>query len=109
MFALELLSSFSSLGMRGPMAWLELAVHGAVAVTCAVAGRMLRTGAPGAPRLAVVGVVSRAVVSIQALLWTRLPSNVAPGSRGFLIALAVATAIVWVSVLRWSSGQRSSA
>ena len=43
-FAVELLSVLPSIGMRGPAAWIELAVHGAVAIMCAVAGRMIRDG-----------------------------------------------------------------
>ena len=103
MFALELLSALPSMGMRGMPAWIELVVHGAVAIVCGVAGRMIRIGTPAAPALAMWGILARAAISIQSLFWTTLPSEVAPGTRGPLTALACINALVWVGVVRWSA------
>ena len=64
MVAIELLSTLPSMGMRGAIAWIELALHGAVAVLCAVAGRMIRLGTPASP-LAVGGIIARAAVTIR--------------------------------------------
>jgi hypothetical protein len=102
MFALELLTALSSIGMRGPRAWIELGVHGLVAVVCAVAGRMIRMGAPSAQPMAVFGIVARAAISIQSLFWSVLPRDVAPGARGPLVAVACANAIVWLGVVYWT-------
>jgi hypothetical protein len=101
-FAVELISALPTMGMRGAPAWIELTVHGTVAIVCAVAGRMLRIGTPAAPALAVSGVVARASIAIQSLFWTTLPQDVAPGTRGYLAALACINALVWLGVLYWS-------
>ena len=101
-FAVELISALSTMGMRGLPAWIELGVHGVVATVCGVAGRMLRIGAPAAKALAASGILARAAISIQSLIWTTLPRDVAPGTRGLFIALACINALVWLGVLYWS-------
>jgi hypothetical protein len=101
-FAVELLSVLPSIGMRGPAAWTELTVHGAVAIVCAVAGRMIRHGTPAGPPLAAAGILGRAAITIQALFWTTLPQDVAPGTRGIFIALACVNGLVWLGALYWS-------
>jgi hypothetical protein len=106
MFAIELLSTLPSMGMRGPLAWIELAVHGGVAVLCAVAGRMIRLGTPAASPLAAIGIIARAAVTIQSLFWTRLPTDVAPGTRGIFTALACVNAAIWLGVLVWTRSRR---
>src|SRR6186997_3357716 len=80
-FAMELLTALPSIGVRGPAAWIELIVHGLVAVACAAGGRMLRIASPAGPAVATVGVATRAVISLQSLFWTVLPRDVAPGAR----------------------------
>jgi hypothetical protein len=100
-FAAELLTTLPTFGMRGRLAWLELAAHALVTVTCAVAGRMLRIDSPSASGLAAVGVTLRALVSLQSLFWTALPRDVAPGMRLPLALLACAIAAVWLVMIRW--------
>jgi hypothetical protein len=102
MFAVELLTALPSIGLRGPRAWIELGVHGLVALVCAVAGRMIRMGAPSARPVAVFGIVARAATSIQALFWSVLPNDVAPGTRDPFTALACANAIVWLGIVYWT-------
>ena len=102
MFALELLSTLPSIGMRGALAWIELGVHGTVAAVCAVAGRMIRLGTPAGPGLAAAGIIARAAVAIQSLFWTRLPTDVAPGTRGVLTVLAWVNAAIWLGVVFWT-------
>jgi hypothetical protein len=109
MFALELLTVLPSLGMRGPRAWIELAVHGLVAIVCAVAGRMIRMASASAPPVAVFGIVARAATGIQSLFWTALPSDVAPGTHGPLAALACVNAMVWLGVVYWTRESASPA
>ena len=99
-FAVELLNAFPSLGMRGRIAALELAVHGGIAMWCAVAGRMLRLGSPSAPAFAAVGVGLRAVASLQALFWSALPQNTAPGTQLPLVLFTCGTAAFWLLVIR---------
>jgi hypothetical protein len=103
-FAAELLTTLPSVGVRGPLAWLELSVHAIVAMTCAVAGRMLRIDSPSATTVAAAGVIARAIISLQSLFWTVLPRDVAPGMRLPLALLACAIAIVWLAVIRWIGG-----
>jgi hypothetical protein len=103
-FAAELLTTLPSIGVRGRLAWLELALHGIVAMSCAVAGRMLRIDSPSAPLMAAAGVIARAVVSLQSLFWTVLPRDVAPGMRLPLALLACAIAAIWLAVIRWLAG-----
>jgi hypothetical protein len=99
-FAMELLTALPSIGVRGPAAWIELTVHGVVAVTCAVGGRMLRNASPAGPAVAAAGVVMRAVISLQSLFWTTLPRDVAPGTHLPLALLTCANAALWLIVIR---------
>jgi hypothetical protein len=99
-FAIELLTALPLIGVRGPGAWLELLVHGTVAVTCAVGGRMLRIASPAGPVVAAVGVAARAIIGLQSLFWTTLPSDVAPGTRLPLGLLTCANAVFWLIVIR---------
>ena|SRR5687767_1809412 len=98
-FAVELLGTVPSLRMRGVPAWFELAFHGATAILCATAGRMMRTGAPAALSAATLGVVAAAATAVQSLLWTALPRDIAPGARGPMLALAAATAGLWLFII----------
>ena len=99
-FAMELLTALPSIGVRGPAAWIELTVHGVVAVTCAAGGRMLRIASPAGPAVAAAGVATRAVISLQSLFWTTLPRDVAPGTHLPLALLACANAAFWLVVIR---------
>jgi len=101
-FAVELLTALPSIAMRGVRAWIELTIHGAVAVGCAVAGRMIRQGAPAAAAIAAASILARTATSIQSLFWSVLPRDVAPGTRGPLAALACLNAIVWLGVVFWT-------
>ena len=104
-FAVELLSALPSMGMRGPRAWLELAVHGAVAMFCAMSGRMIRIAAPSALVAAAIAVGLRAVVSLQSLYWTTLPRDLAPGAQLPTAILTCLNAAFWLFVIRRLSRQ----
>jgi hypothetical protein len=104
-FAVEALAVMPSLGVRGPIAWIELAVHGIVALVCAAGGRMLRIESPVGPAVAAAGVAARAVISLQSLFWTTLPRDVAPGARLPLALLTCANAVFWLIVLRLPAGK----
>ena len=99
-FAMEFLTVMPSIGVRGAAAWIELVVHGIVAIACAAGGRMLRIASPAGPAVAAVGVVARAVISLQSLFWTALPRDVAPGTHLPLALLTCANGIFWLIVIR---------
>ena len=98
-FANEIFAAGPSLGMRGAPALVELAVHGVVTVLCAAAGWMLLAAAPAALPVASGAVAAAALVSIQSLVWTRLPRQTAPGERVPLVLLILAHAIFWLVML----------
>jgi hypothetical protein len=99
-FAMEFLTVMPSIGVRGPVAWIELTVHGIVAVACAAGGWMLRIESPAGPAVAAGGVAARAVISLQSLFWTVLPRDIAPGTHLPLALLTCANAICWLIVIR---------
>jgi hypothetical protein len=99
-FAIELFASVSSLAMRGGVAILELAAHAAVAMFCAVAGYMLLIRAPAARGAARAAVIVAALGGIQAIYWTVLPRQLAPGEALPTLAVVCGSAVFWVFVLR---------
>lgn len=103
-FAMELFSSASSLGMRGPSAIVELLVHAAAAMFCAAAGYLLRNGAPAARAGATAAVIVAALVAIQSIYWTVLPRQTAPGESLPMLAVVLASAALWLAVL-WTGGR----
>ena len=103
---MELLTVMPSIGVRGAAAWIELVVHGIVAIACAAGGRMLRIASPAGPAVAAVGVVARGVISLQSLFWTALPRDVAPGTHLPLALLTCANGIFWLIVIRLLPGER---
>ena len=100
-FAMEALTVMPSIAVRGPVAWIELAVHGIVAMACAAGGRMLRIESPAGPAVAAIGVAARALTSLQSLFWTALPRDVAPGMRLPLAILVCVNALFWLVVIRF--------
>ena len=101
-FAVLASRSFSSLDSRGLPAVAELALHGAVAVLCAVAGWLLRVGNAAGRRLAATGLVVNAGTTIQALYNSALPRDVPPGlALPFSLVTAVHTA-AWLLYLKRS-------
>jgi hypothetical protein len=107
-FAVEFLATLPSIGVRGPGAWIELVVHGIVAMTCAAGGRVLRIASPAGPAVAAVGVGARAMIGLQSLFWSALPRDVAPGTHLPLALLTCANAVFWLIVIRSISGRHPS-
>ena len=99
-FAIELFASVSSLAMRGGVAILELAAHAAVAMFGAVAGYMLLIRAPAARGAARAAVIVAALGGIQAIYWTVLPRQLAPGEALPTLAVVCGSAVFWLFVLR---------
>jgi hypothetical protein len=98
-FAVEASSSLTSLGMRGAPGAVELSIHGAVAALSVAAGWALWQSSPSGPKLARVAIVAAALVSLQSLYATALPSNVFPSDRLPLALLTVTHAAVWLAYL----------
>lgn len=103
-FAVEASSSLGSLGMRGALGAVELVVHGAVAALSVAAGWALWQSSPGGPKLARVAIVAAALVSVQSLYATALPSHVFPSDRLPIAALNVIAAAAWLAFL-WHSAR----
>jgi len=108
-FAAELLKTLPSIGMRGPVAALELVLHGLVAATCVAAGWSLRQGAAAGPALARIALIAVAITAVQSLYWSLLPGQTKPGDELPLALLAIAHSTAWLMYLHRSSRVRSSA
>jgi hypothetical protein len=106
-FAAEVMATLPSLGMRGPVAAIELIAHGAVAALCVTAAMALWGRQPHGVPLARAAVVLSAAVSIQSLYWSILPSQTKPGDELPLAVLAVAHAAAWLLFLARSAHVRS--
>lgn len=101
-FAVEAASALPSIGMRGLAGAAEIAAHGLVAALSVAAGWALWQSNPAGPALASVALVLSAVVGVQGLYWSVLPSNVFPADRLPWAALIVAHAAAWLVYLRRS-------
>ena len=108
-FSLELGETLPSLGMRGPLAILELAAHGAVTALSVAAGWSLWNSRPHGPMLARVAVPGLAIVAVQSLYWTVLPRQTSPGTELPLAAFATAHAALWLLYLHRSARIRAMA
>jgi hypothetical protein len=106
-FAVEASSSLGTLGMRGASGAVELIVHGAVAALSLAAGWALWQSSPGGPKLARVAIVAAAVVGVQSLYATALPSNVFPSDRMPLALVTVLHGAVWLAYLSRSARIRA--
>lgn len=108
-FSMELGVSLPSLGMRGPLAIVELAAHFAATALAVAAGWSLWLRRPHGPMLARVAVIALALIWIQSLYWTVLPRQTSPGSELPLAALSIAHAAVWLAYLHRSARIRAMA
>jgi hypothetical protein len=97
-FAPEALLVLPSIGYRGWIAAVELAVHAAVAALAAAAGLALWNGSPDGKRLATIAIVAALARNVQSLYWSALPNATLPGDETltagitlFVGALALAT------------------
>jgi hypothetical protein len=88
-----------ALAFRGPIALVEIAAVGVIAVLSVAASWSLLNDAPHGLPLARIALIATTSREILALCWTRLPSNVAPGTRGFYAAMMTAHAVAWLAYL----------
>ena len=108
-FSLELGETLPSVGMRGPLAIVELAAHFAVTAVAVAAGWSLWNSRPHGAMLARAAVIGLAVVAVQSLYWTVLPRQTPPGAELPLAAFATAHAAVWLVYLHRSARIRAMA
>ena len=106
-YAAELAGALPSLGIRGAPAIVEVIVHGFAAALAVAGGWSLWTASPHGPVLARAAVIASAVVSVQSLYWSALPSQIAPGDHLPLAVLAVAHAAAWLAYLQRSRRVRA--
>lgn len=102
-FSAELAKTLPSLGLRGPIAALELLAHGVVAATCVAAAWALLNRSPHGPRLARLALVSAALAAVQSLYGSVLPTQIIPGDELPLAAFAVAHSGFWLIYLSRSA------
>ena len=88
-----------SLGFRGWIAAIELVVTGFAAALSVAAAWSLWNRAPHAVPLARFALILSTARTVQSLYWTRLPSDVVPGTERILTAFAVAHAGAWLIYL----------
>jgi hypothetical protein len=99
-FASAAAATGRSLEFRGVIALIELVASGAIAVLSVAAAWSLLNGAPHRIPVARIALVATTLRELLALYWTRLPSNVAPGTRGVYSVMMVAHAAAWLVYLR---------
>ena len=108
-FSLEVGETLPSIGMRGPLAILELAAHLAVTALSVAAGWSLWHSRAHGPMLARFAVIGLAIVAVQSLYWSVLPRQTSPGTELPLASLATAHAAIWLVYLHLSSRMRTMA
>ena len=99
-FAAEALMVLPTIGYRGALAALELAVHGGVAAVCAAAGFALWNDSPDSKRLAAIAIVVAVLRVIQSLYWSVLPNNTVPGDEPLIAGLALIAGLGALAVVR---------
>ncbi|PYR93068.1 MAG: hypothetical protein DMF84_10715 [Acidobacteria bacterium] len=81
------------------MALVELAASGVIAVLSVAASWSLLNRAPHGIPLARIALIATTLREMLALYWTRLPSNVVPGTRGVHSMVMAAHAAAWLIYL----------
>lgn len=105
-FSAELAIALPSLGMRGPIAALELFVHGGVAAACVAAAWALWNRKAHGPMLARAALIGAALAAVQSLYWSVLPSQTVPGDELPLAVFAIVHSGAWLLYLRRSAHVR---
>ena len=106
-FAAEVTGAMGTLSMRGPVAVIELVVHGCITAFAVAAAWGLWIGTPNAPAVAQAAVACCAIEVLQSLGWSRLPHDIPPGDRLPFALVAITHATGWIGYLRKSRRVRS--
>ncbi len=88
-----------SISFRGPGVVLLVALRLLAAAIGVAAGLALLGRRPGAAALARLALVSGAAVEVAISLWSKFPSNLAPGERPFVLAAVLAYYLGWLVYL----------
>jgi hypothetical protein len=88
-----------SLGFRGWIAIVELIAAGLIAAVSVAAAWSLWSRTPHGVPMARLALILAAARSVQSLYWTRLPSDVIPGTQGLLATIILAHAALWLVFL----------
>jgi hypothetical protein len=99
-FGSTLAATGLSPGFRGAIAVLEIVAMGVIATLSVTASWSLLNREPHGIPLARAALIATTVREVLALYWTRLPSNVAPGTRGIYSLVMAAHAAAWLTYLR---------
>lgn len=103
-FAAELLKTLPSIGLRGPIAAIELLGHGLVVALCVAAGLSLWNGHPHGLGFARVALVLVALAAVQSLYWSLLPNATMPGDELPLALFAIMHSALWLLYLHRTRG-----
>ena len=106
-YAAEVTVAMGTLSMRGPIAVIELGVHGCITAFAVAAAWGLWIGNPNAPAMAEAAVVCCALEVLQSLTFSRLPHDIAPGDRLPIALVTITHATGWIVYLRKSRRVRS--
>jgi hypothetical protein len=98
-FAAAASSALPMMAFRGPLAAIELLVHGLIAALSVAAGSALWHSRPHGPGLATLALGGIAASSVQSLYWSTLPSQTQPGTEFPLAAFAVVHSALWIAFL----------
>jgi hypothetical protein len=99
-FAGELLSVLPTIGYRGWVAFVELAVHAGVAALCVMGGFALVNQSPDARVVASLAIVASLLRVIQSVYWSALPDSTMPGDELFKVSMAVAAGAAALVIVR---------
>lgn len=105
-FSAELAQTLPSLGMRGPIAAVEVFVHAVVTAVCVAAAWALWNRNAHGPMLARAALISAALAAVQSLYWSVLPSQTMPGDELPLAVFAIVHAGAWLLYLHRSADVR---
>jgi hypothetical protein len=106
-FAFTASAALPSLAFRGWLDVGELAAAGVIAAVSATASWALWSRALHGVPLARLALILSAVRGVQSLYWTRLPSDVVPGTEGIFATLIVAHTVAWLVYLSRSRRVRA--
>jgi tryptophan-rich sensory protein len=86
---MRIAGAYPSLAARGVPAIVEFVWAAAVACIGVAAGRAVWTRAPASVTLSRAAIAAAALRELQRLVWTALPSDVIPGTRGLMSTAVV--------------------
>ena len=102
-FASRALMVLPTLGYRGFIPGLELAVHAIVAALNAGAGLALLNETPSARRLATLAVLASCALTIHSVSYSTLPNETVPGQEPYVIVAALSLSVVALAIIRRSA------